>query len=257
MAKLCVNIDHVCTVRQARRGREPDPVAAAIMAELGGAAGITCHLREDRRHIQDADVHRLKQAVSTRLNLEMAPTPEMLDIAERVLPHMVMFVPEKREELTTEGGLDVAGNVDRIRDATQRMQAAGMLVSHFIDPDHAQIDAVRECGADVLELHTGNYANARGDDARAEELKKIADAVDHARQHGQWVNAGHGLNLCNVLPIAALLEIRELHIGYSIVSHALFVGMERATREMVDAIFRAEHLSNSYTAEEILRFFSA
>lgn len=256
MAKLCVNIDHVCTVRQARRGATPDPVAAAVLAELGGAAGITCHLREDRRHIQDADVHRLKASVGTRLNLEMAATDAMLSLAELVKPHMVMFVPEKREELTTEGGLDVAGNIARIKVATQRMQEAGMLVSHFIDPEHTQIDAVRECGADVLELHTGSYANASREQDRLAELQKIMQAVEHASMHGQRVNAGHGLTLDNVLPVAAILEVCELHIGFSIVAHSICVGMERAVREMVDAIYRAEQLSNSYTPEEILRFFS-
>ncbi len=257
MAKLCVNIDHVATVRQARRINEPDPVAAAILAELGGAAGVACHLREDRRHIQDADVRRLKDVVKTRLNLEMAATDEMLGIAETIQPHMVMFVPEKRLEVTTEGGLDVAAGVARIREATRRMQAAGMLVSHFIDPEPRQIDAVRECGADVLELHTGCYANACGQTARLAELRKLVEGARHARANGQLVNAGHGLNLRNVLPVASIAQLRELHIGHSIVAHALMVGFERAVREMVEAITQAQVLALHHTPDEILQLHSA
>lgn len=257
MAKLCVNIDHVATVRQARRIEEPDPVAAAILAELGGAAGITCHLREDRRHIQDADVFRLRQVVKTRLNLELAATDEMLAFAETVRPDMVMFVPERREEVTTEGGLDVAGNLERIREATQRMQAAGLVVSHFIDPVSRQLDASRYCGADVVELHTGAYANARGETERREQLELLIRAAEHAERHSQIINAGHGLNLRNVLPVAAIDGIRELHIGHSIVSHSLLVGFERATREMVEAIDRGEILARDRSPEEILRLFSA
>jgi pyridoxine 5-phosphate synthase len=257
MAKLCVNIDHVATVRQARRISEPDPVAAAVLAELGGAAGITCHLREDRRHIQDADVWRLRGVVKTRLNLEMAATDEMLEIAEKVRPHMVMFVPEKRVEVTTEGGLDVAANLSRVREATRRMQAGGMLVSHFIDPEPRQIDAVRECGADVLELHTGSYANACAEAERLVELQKLVLGARHALANGQRVNAGHGLNLRNLLPVAAIPDLRELHIGHSIVAHALMVGLERAVREMVEAIRVAQALGQSRTPEEILHFHSA
>lgn len=255
MAKLCVNIDHVATLRQARRIDEPDPVAAAVLAELAGAAGITCHLREDRRHIQDHDVRRLKETVKTRLNLEMAPTQEMLAIAEQIHPHMVMFVPEKRQEVTTEGGLDVAGDLQRVKEATQRMKAAGMLVSHFIDPVDRQIDAVRECGADVLEMHTGAYANAVTETDR--ELQRLIDAASHARQNGQRVNAGHGLNLKNVLPVAAIPFLRELHIGHSIVSHAVLVGFERAVREMNQSIMSAEELAKRYSPHDILAYFSA
>ncbi|AXA36785.1 MAG: pyridoxine 5'-phosphate synthase [Candidatus Sumerlaea chitinivorans] len=257
MAKLCVNIDHVATVRQARRITEPDPVAAALLAELAGAAGITCHLREDRRHIQDDDVVRLKQSVRTRLNLEMAPVDEMLAIAESVRPHMVMFVPERRQEITTEGGLDVAGQLERIREATQRMKAAGLLVSHFVDPDPKQVDAVIACGADYLELHTGAYANAANESARLAELEKLIQAARYAQEKGIRVNAGHGLNLRNVLPVAAIAGIHELHIGHSIVSHAVLVGFERAVREMVEAIARAENLARVYTPQEILRLHSA
>lgn len=257
MAKLCVNIDHVATVRQARRITEPDPVAAAVIAELAGADGITCHLREDRRHIQDSDVWRLREVVKTRLNLEMAAVDEMLEIAEKVRPYMVMFVPERRQEITTEGGLDVAGNLDRIRDATKRMQEAGMLVSHFIDPETRQIEAVKKCGADFLELHTGAYANACGEEARLVELRKLIDGASYAQKLGMRVNAGHGLNLRNVLPVAAIDGIRELHIGHSIVAHAVLVGFERAVREMVEAIARADMLARKYSPEEILRYFSA
>ncbi|MBX7245908.1 MAG: pyridoxine 5'-phosphate synthase [Candidatus Sumerlaeaceae bacterium] len=257
MAKLCVNIDHVATVRQARRGSEPDPVAAAVLAELAGAASITCHLREDRRHINDADVERLNQTLRTHLNLEMAATEEMLGIAERIRPYMVMFVPEKREEVTTEGGLDVAGSLGRLKEATHRMKAAGMLVSHFIDPESEQIDAVAACGADVMELHTGGYANARGEEARLVELAKLVSGAAHATRNGQRVNAGHGLNLRNVLPVAAIPNLVELHIGHSIVSHAVMVGFERAVREMVEAIGRATTLAERFTPEEILRQYSA
>lgn len=253
MAVLCVNIDHVATVRQARRISEPDPVAAAVLAELAGAAGITCHLREDRRHIQDDDIRRLKPIVKTRLNLEIAPTDEMLGIAEYFKPHMVMFVPEKRAEITTEGGLDVAGNLKRIKEATQRIQAAGMLVSHFIDPETDQIDAVNQCGADVLELHTGAYANATSRDMQLEELIKLLDGAKHAATIGQSINAGHGLNLRNVLPIAAIPGVRELHIGHSIVSHAIMVGFERAVRDMVETIQMAGVLSRNQSPEQILR----
>jgi pyridoxine 5-phosphate synthase len=255
LAKLCLNIDHVATVRQARKISEPDPVAAAFLAELGGASGITCHLREDRRHIQDHDVERLKGTVKTRLNLEAAVTDEMLGIAERIKPYMVMFVPEKRTEVTTEGGLDVAGNLKRVKDATQRMKAAGLKVSHFIDPEPRQIDAVRDCGADVLEMHTGSYANAATVQQAESELKKLVAAAAHALSNGQQVNAGHGLNLRNVRPVAAIQGLQELHIGHSIVSHAVMVGFERATREMVEAIIEAEYLSRRYSPEEILQFF--
>jgi len=257
MAKLCVNVDHVATVRQARKINEPDPVAAAVLAELAGAAGITCHLREDRRHIQDSDVWRLKEVVKTRLNLEMAPVEEMFAIAKKVRPHMVMFVPERRQEITTEGGLDVASNIERFRTATRQMQEAGMLVSHFIDPDPRQVDAVLACGADYLELHTGAYANAVGERERRQELQKLIEAARYAQKNGQRVNAGHGLNLRNVLPVAAIPGLHELHIGHSIVSHAVLVGFERAVREMVDAIAYAQQLGSTMTPEEILIYHSA
>lgn len=257
MPKLCVNIDHVATVRQARRISEPDPVHAAVLAEMGGAAGITCHLREDRRHIQDEDVRRLLAVVKTGLNLEMAVTDEMLGLAEEFRPAMVMFVPENRAEITTEGGLDVAGGFDRVRAATQRMKQAGLLVSHFIDPVREQLDAAGEAGADVVELHTGAYANASAEEERLAELERIQEAALHASMSGQRINAGHGLNLRNVLPIAAVPGLRELHIGHSIVGHALMVGFERATREMVEAIRLGEQLGARFSPENILKQFSA
>lgn len=246
----------MATIRQARRITEPDPVHAAMLAELAGAAGITCHLREDRRHIQDNDVIRLKQTVKTNLNLEMAVTDEMLGIAEKIRPYMVMFVPENRMEITTEGGLDVAGNFEKVLAATRRMKEQGMLVSHFIDPESNQIDAARECGADVVELHTGAYADAKTIDQRLLELERIEAAAMHASLNEQNVNAGHGLNLRNVKPIAAIKNIRELHIGHSIVSHAVLVGFQRATREMVDAINLGDELSARYTPSRILSLFS-
>lgn len=257
MPKLCVNIDHVATVRQARRIAYPCPVEAALLAEEGGSAGITCHLREDRRHIQDADVFRLNDVVKTRLNLEMAVTDEMMGIAEKVRPYMVMFVPEKREEVTTEGGLDVAGNFERVRAATERMKNAGLRVSHFIDPIKEQVDAVKACSADVLELHTGAYADAVTDELRAEELSRLETAGAHAHSIGLLLNAGHGLNLRNILPVAALPNVNELHIGHSIVGHAVMVGFERATREMVDAIYRGAELGRAFSPQTILKQYSA
>lgn len=257
MAKLCVNIDHVATIRQARLITEPDPVSAAMLAELAGAAGITCHLREDRRHIQDEDVVKLKAMVKSRLNLEMAVTDEMLAFAEKILPDMVMFVPENRQEVTTEGGLDIAGNLKLIRSATQRMKNAGLLVSHFIDPEIAQIDAARECGADVIELHTGAYADAKTHDDRLAELQRLETGAMHALMNEQRVNAGHGLNLRNVYAIAAIKNLCELHIGHSIVSHAVLVGFERATREMIEAIRIGDELGTRYTPAQVLTLFSA
>lgn len=229
---------------------------AAVLAELGGASGITCHLREDRRHVQDDDVARLKVVVKTPLNLEMAITDEMLRLAERFRPHMVMFVPEKRMEVTTEGGLDVAGNLEAVKAATLRMKECGFLVSHFIDPVRAQVDASRECGADVIELHTGSYANASYLAEKLTQLERIEEAALHATLANQRVNAGHGLNLRNVRPIAAIAGIGELHIGHSIVGQAVLVGFERATRDMVDAIADGANLAARYTPEQILTLFS-
>ena len=233
MAKLCVNIDHVATVRQARKINEPCPVAGAVMAEIGGAASITCHLREDRRHIQDADVAGLVATVKTGLNLEMACTDEMLTIAASIPQlRMVMFVPERRAEVTTEGGLDVIGNLAAVKAGVARMTAAGHKVSLFIDAEPAQIDAAVQVGAQVVEMHTGPYANAAEGPEREAELEKLIAATQYAQDKGLQVNAGHGLTLRNVMPIAALTGICELHIGHSIISRAIMVGMERAVREM-------------------------
>lgn len=256
MAKLCVNIDHVATVRQARMISEPDPMACAVLAELGGAASITCHLREDRRHIQDADVLRLVGASQTGVNLEMACTDEMLAIAASIPTlRMVMFVPERREEVTTEGGLDVVTNLEAVRHGIERMKVAGHKVSLFINTDTAQIDAAKAAGASVVELHTGPYANAAGE-AREAELEKIVRGAAYAQSLGLQVNAGHGLNLRNVGPVAAVAGVCELHIGHSIISHALQVGMERAVREMNAAISRAQALAaQGFSPLDTLRLF--
>jgi pyridoxine 5-phosphate synthase len=239
MIHLGVNIDHVATVRQARGTPYPDVVEAALAAERGGADGITAHLREDRRHIQDADVSALCVAVRTKLNLEMAVTPEMVAIACRLRPADVCLVPERRQELTTEGGLDVAGHAAAVGAAVQRLRAAGVRVSLFIDAEPAQIDAARGVGADAVEIHTGRYADAGDDGARRVELARVCAGVDRAAGAGLVVNAGHGLTLDNVGAIAALPAINELNIGHSIVARALFVGIEAATREMKERMQRA------------------
>jgi pyridoxine 5-phosphate synthase len=226
--KLGVNIDHVATVRQARRGAEPDPVLAASLAELGGADSIVCHLREDRRHIQDRDLDLLRKTVKTRLNLEMGLAPEIIAIALKTRPDQVTLVPERRQELTTEGGLDVAGALKRVRDAVARFQAAGIEVSLFIDPDSRQIDASRKSGATIVEIHTGDYANHPD----AAHLSRLATAATHAAGLKLFVAAGHGLDYKNTAAVAAIPEFEELNIGHSIVSRALFVGFERAVREM-------------------------
>lgn len=231
MIELGVNIDHVATVRQARGTYYPDPIKAAIEAEAAGADLITLHLREDRRHIKDADVERLRPLVGTRMNLECAVTDEMIDIALRVRPHDVCLVPEKREELTTEGGLDVVGRFERIKVAVTRLQRAGVRVSLFIDPDTIQIDASLATGARVVELHTGAYADACGDEALA-ELARIAGAVAYGSQMGFRVNAGHGLHFGNVKAVAAIPDIAELNIGHAIVAEAIFMGWGTAIREM-------------------------
>jgi pyridoxine 5-phosphate synthase len=232
MARLGVNVDHVATLRQVRRTPYPDVVAAALAAEAGGADGITVHLREDRRHIQDADVEELRRAIRTKLNLEMAVTAEMVAIACRVVPADVCLVPERRAELTTEGGLDAAGGREAIGGAVRRLAAAGIRVSLFIDPDPRQIAAAAETGAPVIELHTGAYAEAATAAAREAELRRFRAAVEAAVGRRLTVNAGHGLTLDNVGPIAAHPEVHELNIGHAIVARALFVGMEEATREM-------------------------
>ena len=229
---LGVNIDHVATLRQARGTRYPDPIQAAIEAEQAGADGITLHLREDRRHIQDRDVAMLKDILQTRMNLEMAVTDEMLGIAERLRPADCCLVPERREELTTEGGLDVAGQRERMTSACLRLADAGVRVSLFIDTDLAQIDAAAAVGAPVIEIHTGHYADAATPAQRERELARVATAVAHGLQLGLQVNAGHGLHYHNVQDIAAIPGIRELNIGHAIIARALFSGLQPAVREM-------------------------
>ncbi|MEW6143764.1 MAG: pyridoxine 5'-phosphate synthase [Thermodesulfobacteriota bacterium] len=236
MPRLNVNIDHVATVRQARGGKEPDPVLAAYLAELGGAHGIVVHLREDRRHIQDRDVRILRETVRTKLNLEMAATDEMAAIAREIKPDMVTLVPEKRKELTTEGGLDVAGNLKGVSRTVGELRKAGIFVSLFIDPDPEQIKAAKKSGAEMVEIHTGSYADAGNDSEREKELKKIKKAVKSALGLGLRVSAGHGLNYVNAGPVALIEGIEEFNIGHSIVSRAMMVGFEDAVREMVTLI---------------------
>ena len=229
---LGVNIDHVATLRQARGTRYPDPIQAAIEAEQAGADAITLHLREDRRHIQDRDVAMLKDILQTRMNLEMAVTDEMLTIASRVRPADCCLVPERREELTTEGGLDVAGQRDRMQDACGRLAEAGVRVSLFIDADMAQIDAAAAVGAPVIEIHTGHFADAATPEQRELELAKVVQAVEYGRELGLQVNAGHGLHYHNVQAIAAIPGVSELNIGHAIVARAIFSGLREAVREM-------------------------
>jgi pyridoxine 5-phosphate synthase len=236
MAELGVNIDHVATVRQARRTNEPDPVWAAVEAHLGGADGITVHLREDRRHIQDRDVDVLRQTVQVKLNLECAISPPMIDIACRVKPCQVTLVPEKREELTTEGGLDIVAHRQATSEAVRRLKDAGIAVSMFIDPCAKQIDASVDLGAAAVELHTGCYANATTDGDRHDELVKLARAGVMVRQAGLELDAGHGLTYRNVLPVARIEGMGELNIGHSIVARAVFVGLTQAVREMKQLI---------------------
>ncbi len=228
---LGINIDHVATLRQARGTVFPDPVEAAHVAERAGADGITVHLREDRRHIQDHDVERLLGSVTTRLNLEMAVTAEMLDLAERWRPAHCCLVPERREELTTEGGLDVASEVSRIAEACSRLSTAGILVSLFIDPDPRQLEAARDAGAPCVELHTGAYAEA-SESGSGDELQRLTEAVELGRSLGLRVNAGHGLDYDNVRAVAALVGIEELNIGHSVICRAVFSGLGEAVREM-------------------------
>lgn len=235
MPTLGVNIDHIATIRQARRTVEPDPVAAAILAELGGADGITVHLREDRRHIQDRDVRLLRQTVRTHLNLEMAPTDEMVAIALEIKPDYVTLVPEKREEVTTEGGLDIAGQSQRLAEIVDKLQSASIPVSLFIDADVSQIEASVNVKAQFIELHTGQYAEADSEASR-QELAMLASCCEQATSAGLRVNAGHGLTYWNVYPIACLTGMEELNIGHTIVSRAALIGLERAVREMKQAM---------------------
>ncbi|AGY56901.1 pyridoxine 5'-phosphate synthase [Gloeobacter kilaueensis] len=236
MPTLGVNIDHIATVRQARRTVEPDPVAAAVLVELAGADGITAHLREDRRHIQDRDVEILRRTVRTHLNLEMAATAEMVKIALAVRPDYVTLVPERREEVTTEGGLDVEGQLVAIGLVVEQLQGAGIPVSLFVDPQPAQLQASARSGAKFVELHTGRYAESQGEAGRAAQLRQLAAACEEAQALGLRVNAGHGLTYWNVGPVARLSGIEELNIGHSIIARAVLVGLERAVREMKQAI---------------------
>lgn len=236
MAKLAVNVDHVATVRQARGIKEPDPVAAAVLAELAGADAIIVHLREDRRHVQDRDVRILRETVKTRFHLEMAATSEMINIALEVKPELAMLVPEKRQELTTEGGLDVAGKKPEIEKAVSELKQAGLPVSLFIDADSRQIEAAKAIGADIVEIHTGHYADAVSEKEAIRVFAGIVEAVKQASALGLRVNAGHGLNYINIKRFSVLPEVEEYAIGHSIVSRAVMVGFERAVREMVDLI---------------------
>lgn len=238
MAILGVNIDHVATIRQARRTIEPDPVWAAALAELGGADLITVHLREDRRHIQDRDVKLLRDTVQVPLNLEMAAEKSITDIALAIGPPQCTLVPEKREEVTTEGGLDVIGQRDKVRACVDRLLAAGIQVSLFIDPDADQIDASHELGVQAVELHTGCYADAPDAVTRDRELQALVSAGNHAMRQGLILNVGHGLTYRNVGPIAAIRGLHELNIGHTIIARAVLVGMERAVREMKELIVR-------------------
>ncbi len=231
MATLGVNIDHIANVRQARQTIEPDPVQFAFLAELGGADSITVHLREDRRHIQDRDIFLLKDTIKTKLNLEMAATEEMLKISKKLLPDYVTLVPEKREEITTEGGLDVKKNKKYLKDYVSSLKSANIEVSAFIDPENEQINSSGEIGFDFIELHTGKYSEFKGQEQNA-ELQKIIESAYHAVDIGLVVNAGHGLNYQNVEKIASINNINELNIGHSIVSRALAVGLKKAVREM-------------------------
>ena len=236
MVKLGVNIDHVATVRQARKTTEPDPVWAAAMAELGGADQITVHLREDRRHIQDRDLEILIRTVNVNLNLECACVDEMLNIACHHKPQQVCLVPEKREEITTEGGLDLIGNRSRVADSIQQLRETGIFVSLFIDPSEEQVEISHEIGADAVELHTGTYANASNSNAQQSEIERIARAGKMAVEKGLRLDAGHGLTYSNVLPIAKIQGMAELNIGHSIVSRSIFVGFQAAVREMKNLI---------------------
>jgi pyridoxine 5-phosphate synthase len=239
--RLGVNIDHVATVRQARRAPEPDPVHAAVLAEMGGADGITVHLRGDRRHIQDRDVELLRQVVKTRLNVEMAATQEMVRIALTVKPDQVTLVPERREELTTEGGLDVVLNSAQLKPIVKMLEEGGMAVSLFVDPDPEQVKEVHKIAAHAFEINTAAFAEARDDRARQAALRKVQDAAKLGARLNLKVHAGHGLTYGNVAPLCAIPEMEELNIGHNIVARAMLVGMERAVREMKEALSVVRH----------------
>lgn len=236
MVSLGVNIDHVATIRQARRTVEPDPVAAAVLVELAGAQGITAHLREDRRHMQDRDIYRLRQTVQTHLNLEMAAISEMVLIALDVKPDYVTLVPERREEVTTEGGLDIVGQLAHISEVVDKLQSHAIPVSLFIDADFAQIQAAAATGAQIIELHTGRYAEAKTEVEQAESFAALTTGTQQARALGLRVNAGHGLTYRNVAPIATIPGMEELNIGHSIISRAVLVGLDRAVQDMFTAM---------------------
>lgn len=239
MAGLMVNVDHVATVRQARGGSEPDPVIAAALAELAGCDGIIVHLREDRRHIQDRDLELLKKTVKTKLNLEMAAVPEMVRIAQKIKPDIATLVPEKRRELTTEGGLDVLANRKSVKKAVKELQKAGIIVSLFIDPNLKQVEASKEeIGADYIEIHTGAFSEAKNLAQEESELPKLIEAVEEASRLGLGINAGHGLDYHNIKKVISIEEIEEFSIGHSIIARAVMVGMEQAVREMVALIKR-------------------
>ncbi len=235
MPKLSVNVDHIATVRQARGGKNPDPVAAAAMAELAGADGIIVHLREDRRHIQDRDVEILRQTIKTRLNLEMANTEEIVEIALRVKPDLVTFVPEKRQELTTEGGLNVKGQQEPLQRSIRRLKEAGILSSLFIEADPEQVKISRAAGADFVEIHTGKYSDSP-DPVREQEFRRLERAIQQAHGMGLRVNVGHGLDYWNVLPFTKIAEIEEYSIGHSIIARAVLVGLEKAVRDMKELL---------------------
>ncbi len=233
MARLAVNVDHVATVREARGIEIPDPVLAAGLAELAGADGIICHLREDRRHINDRDLRLLRETVKTKLNMEMAAVDEMVEIALTVMPDVVTLVPERREELTTEGGLNVKARSDYYKGVVERLKGGGILVSFFVDPDPGQVLAAAQCGGDIVEIHTGHYAGARSESEAIERFGRVTEAVESASALDLGISAGHGLNYSNIKRFAALPQIEEYSIGHSIVARAVLVGLERAVREMI------------------------
>ncbi len=244
MITLNVNVDHVATLRQARGGVEPDPVTAAVNAELAGASGIVCHLREDRRHLQDRDLYALKEVNQTKLDFEMAAEEEIIKIALDVVPDLVTIVPEKRQELTTEGGLDVINNFEHLKKTTERMHEKGIEVSIFVEPDEKQIEACLKIGADMVELHTGTYANAIKGDLLQKEYERLVHAARFAANEGLMVAAGHGLNYTNTKPICYIHELNELSIGHSIMARSILVGIDRAVRDMLDIINNAVLLRN-------------
>ena len=236
MARLAINVDHVATLRQARGGKDPDPVLAAGLAELAGAEGIICHLREDRRHINDRDLRLLRQTIKTRLNMEMAAVDEMIAIALEVRPDLVTLVPEKRQELTTEGGLDVRARPDYYKGVVERLKKSGIAVSFFVDPDTEQVREAYRCGADIVEIHTGHYSEARTEAEAIERFRRIEATVASVSDIGLGISAGHGLNYLNIEPFESLPQIKEYSIGHSIVARAVLVGFERAVREMVKLV---------------------